>query len=285
MVNAAGQTPMGDTALKLAVPLVLIALWTLARRLRTFESVLDRYPYARAFAESALALAGAWSVGMVADLLREGVQHYGAFGRPGLYLRLAVYLGVSYSIARFLEAVAASHQRRGQGESLSRLSRAFLYGINLFVGLLAFLAANDFTTLTVVAGGVAALLAFALRQTLTDVVSGVALGIERSFRRQDWVMLEDGTAAVVIDMDWRATHLRGWDRATFLVPNSQLARQSMRLLPKRGALFADSPTVLMSGKEEPTRVKPLIEQAVGKCEEVQTRPAPVLRLADASTIP
>ncbi|SDL60480.1 mechanosensitive ion channel domain-containing protein [Aliiruegeria lutimaris] len=160
-----------------------------------------------------------------------------------------------------------------------------VYGVCLFAGLLVFLAANDFPRLTLVAGAFAAVLAFALRQTLTDVVSGVALSIERPFRRRDWVVLEDGTIAEVIDMDWRATHLRGWDRAIFVVPNAQLARQALRILPKSGQLYADTFTILVSGPEDPERVKSLLREAAQQCQALLPRPAPVIRLADASSLP
>lgn len=50
-------------------------------------------------------------------------------------------------------------------------------------------------------------MAVALHQTLTDIIVGVALSIEQPFHRRDWIRLEDGTDAEVIDMDWRATHL------------------------------------------------------------------------------
>ena len=246
---------------------------------------LEKYPFTSAFIEIALVLAGGWSLGTAAELFREALVSDQTLARPGMLVRIVMYLAVSFSVARLVEAAAISQERYGRGDGLSRLSRTFLYGICLFSGLLVFLATSDFPRLTVVAGGFAAILAFALRQTLTDVVAGVALTIERPFRRRDWVMLEDGTVAQVIDMDWRATHLRGWDRAVFILPNAQMARQGLRILPKAGQPYADTFTILVSGDEDPEQVKSLLGKAVQQCEAVQTRPAPVIRLADASTLP
>ena len=246
---------------------------------------LEKYPFTSAFIEIALVLAGGWSLGAAAEVLRGALVSDQTLARPGMSVRLVMYLAVSFSVGRLVEAAAISQERHGRGDGLSRLSRTFLYGVSLFSGLLVFLAANDFPRLTVVAGGFAAVLAFALRQTLTDVVAGVALTLERPFRRRDWVMLEDGTVAQVIDMDWRATHLRGWDRAIFLVPNAQLARQCLRILPKPGELYADTLTILVSGDADPEHVISLLGEAARQCEALLSRPAPVIRLADASSLP
>lgn len=274
-----------ESLLTVALPIMLIALWVLAVRLRMPSRGLGKYPFASAIIEIALALAGGWSLGTAAEFVRDALVSDHTLVRQGMLVRLVMYLAVSFSVGRLVEAAAVSRKLHGRGEGLSRLSRTFLYGLSLFVGLLVFLAANDFPRLAVVAGGFAALLAFGLRQTLTDIVSGVALSIERPFRRRDWVMLEDGTIAEVMDMDWRATHLRGWDRAIFLVPNAQLAHQSLRILPKRGQPYADSLTILVSGDEDPEHVKSLLEDAAKQCEALLPRPAPVIRLADASSIP
>ena len=275
----------GETLLKVALPVVLLVIWALAVRLRMLRGVLRKYPFTSAIIEIALVLGGGWSLGTAAEVLRDTLLSDQTLARPGLLVRLVLYLAVSFSVARLVEAAAVSRERRGHGDGLSQLSRTLLYGICLLAGLLVFFAANDFPRLTVVAGGFAAVLAFALRQTLTDVIAGVALGIERPFRRRDWVMLEDGTVAQVIDMDWRATHLRGWDRAIFLVPNAQLARQGLRILPRPGELYADSFTILVAGDEDPERVKSLLEEAARQCEALLSRPPPVIRLADASSLP
>ncbi|WP_165354798.1 mechanosensitive ion channel family protein [Tropicimonas sp. IMCC6043] len=285
MADATLATATDETLLKVALPIVLFALWTLAVRLRMLRGVLGKYPFTRAIIEIGLVLAGAWSLGTAAEVLRDTFLSDQMLAQPGMLVRLAMYLAVSFSVARLVEAAAVSRERHGEVDGLTRLSRTFLYGVCLLAGLLVFFAANDFPRLTVIAGGFAAVLAFALRQTLTDVVAGVALGIERPFRRRDWVMLEDGTVAQVIDMDWRATHLRGWDRAIFLVPNAQLARQGLRVLPKPGELYAETYTILVSGDEDPERVKSLLEEAARESEALLTRPAPVIRLADASSLP
>ena len=181
---------------------------------------------------------------------------------------------VALCTAKLIEAGYIRQQQRSGVSGLSQIFRTLLYGISLFLGLLTFLAANDFTRLSVVAGGFAAVLAFALRQSLTDVIAGITLGIQRPFLRRDWIMLEDGTVAEIVDMDWRATHLRGWDRAVFILPNARLAQQLVKILPKPGTPFAATYTILVSGEEEPARVKQALKEAVKGCDFDPVAPGP-----------
>ncbi|SFM63852.1 mechanosensitive ion channel family protein [Shimia aestuarii] len=276
---------MGETLLTVVLPILMLVIWALAVRFRMLRGVLGKYPFTSAIIEIALVLTGSWSLGTAAEIFRDTLLSDQTQTRPGMLVRLAMYLAISFSVARLVEAAAVSRERHGRGDGLSRLSRTFLHGVCVLAGLLVFFAANDFPRLTVVVGGFAAVLAFALRQTLTDIVAGAALSIEHPFKRRDWVMLEDGTVAQVVDMDWRATHLRGWDRAIFLVPNAQLASQCLRILPKPGELYAETYTILVSGDEDPKRVKSLLEEAARESETLLTRPAPVIRLADASSLP
>ena len=140
----------GETLLKVTLPIVLLALWALAARVRRLRGVLGKYPFTSAFIEMALVLAGGWSLGTAAEFLREALVSDQTLARPGMLARLVMYLAVSFSVGRLAEAAAISRERHGRGDGLSRLSRTFLYGVCLFSGLLVFLATNDFPRLTVV---------------------------------------------------------------------------------------------------------------------------------------
>ena len=271
--------------LKFAVPFALYGLWSLSRRIRQLSPVLDRHVFVRAGIEIVLTLGLGLSIGTLAQILSNMIFASQASAGHSMAFRLVMSMTVALCTAKLIEAGYIRQQQRSGVSGLSQIFRTLLYGISLFLGLLIFLAANDFTRLTVVAGGFAAVLAFALRQSLTDVIAGITLGIQRPFLRRDWIMLEDGTVAEIVDMDWRATHLRGWDRAVFILPNARLAQQLVKILPKLGTPFAATYTILVSGEEEPARVKQVLKEAVKGCDSILSRPAPVIRLADASNVP
>lgn len=72
-------------------------------------------------------------------------------------------------------------------------------------------------------GVVAIVVGLALQSTLSDVFSGIVLNTTKPYRLDDWVSI-DGTEGKVIEMDWRATHLRTSQGGTVVIPNSVAAK-------------------------------------------------------------
>lgn len=222
------------------------------------------------------------------------------FGRMGLSIwqgavrevtELLIILAVSSGVARLIELWLV-FQRPGQASGsremkLSQLGRTVLFGFCLFIGLLVYLSANDLapTELYVSTGAVAAVLAFAMQQTLGDLFAGIALSIERPFRIGDWLRFSDGMEGEVTDINWRATRLRGWDNTTYVVPNGELSRQSFTNLHGPDHVFAPWYLVNVSGDSDPQDVKTLLEQAAVHCEAILKEPAPVARLMDGTSNP
>ena len=72
-------------------------------------------------------------------------------------------------------------------------------------------------------GIVIAVIGFALRYLISDVFTGIALGLERPFNIGDWIELEDGTLGKVVEINWRATKLVTKQETAVVVPNTFLA--------------------------------------------------------------
>ena len=89
----------------------------------------------------------------------------------------------------------------------------------------------------------------------------------------------------MIDINWRSTRLREWDNSTFVVPNSQLARESFKNLYGAKHLYAPWYNVCVNGDADPGQVKAILEKAALKCNAVLRNPAPIARLVDGKTIP
>ncbi|MCG6897576.1 MAG: mechanosensitive ion channel family protein, partial [Thiocapsa sp.] len=112
----------------------------------------------------------------------------------------------------------------------------------------------------------AAVLGLALQRTLGDLFSGIALGIERPFKLGDWIELGDGTVGQVIDLNWRATRLRGWDNATHVIPNSKMAGEPLKNLHDDQHLFAPWYFVQIPPEVDPRFATALILDAALRCE-------------------
>lgn len=68
-----------------------------------------------------------------------------------------------------------------------------------------------------------AVLGFALRNTLGDIFSGIALGMESPFAIGDWIDATENCAGRVVEISWRATKLVTRDGVTLVVPNGLIA--------------------------------------------------------------
>jgi small-conductance mechanosensitive channel/CRP-like cAMP-binding protein len=64
-----------------------------------------------------------------------------------------------------------------------------------------------------------AVIGFALQDVLKNFFAGIALQADRSFDNGDWLMV-DGTPSQVIDISWRATHLRTNEGVEIFEPNA-----------------------------------------------------------------
>lgn len=76
-------------------------------------------------------------------------------------------------------------------------------------------------------GLVLAILGFAVRNALADVLSGIALGLEAPYRIGDWVEIDTMIRGRIVEIGWRTTRLLTRDDTYTILPNSQIARQRL----------------------------------------------------------
>jgi small-conductance mechanosensitive channel len=197
------------------------------------------------------------------------------------------YLACAWALARIIEVFLELRSEQSLGERLPKLLIGLIYGALLFVGLGLFLwqQGYSFTGVWVSTGVAAAVLGLALQKTLGDLFSGIALGLERPFKLGDWLELEGGIVGEVVDLNWRATRLRGWDNATHVIPNSRLAGESFKNLHDERHLYAPWYFVRIPAEVDPRFATALLLDAAMRCESVLRIPNPVVRLADAASVP
>jgi small-conductance mechanosensitive channel/CRP-like cAMP-binding protein len=140
-------------------------------------------------------------------------------------------------------------------------------------------AGVDLTGILATSAIITAVLAFAMQDTLGNVLGGLALQLDNSVRVGDWIQLDDGPSGRVVDIRWRSTTLetRRWE--TVVVPNSQLMktrftivgrREGAPLQWRRGIRFMIDPSV------PPARVTTLIDEEMREIliANVARAPAP-----------
>jgi small-conductance mechanosensitive channel/CRP-like cAMP-binding protein len=90
----------------------------------------------------------------------------------------------------------------------------------------------DVSSLVTTSAILTAVVAFAMQDTLGNVLSGLAIQLDNSVQVGDWVQLEH-VSGRVIDIRWRSTLIetRNWE--TVVVPNSQLMKTSVAIVGRR----------------------------------------------------
>ena len=105
-----------------------------------------------------------------------------------------------------------------------------LTGLSLGWGLLWLrLVGVDASQLFATSAIVTAVVAFAMQDTLGNVMGGVALQLDNSLRVGEWVQIDDLSGRVV-DVRWRFTEVVTRNRETVVVPNSWLMKNRFRVL-------------------------------------------------------
>lgn len=132
-------------------------------------------------------------------------------------------------------------------------------------------------------GVFAIVLGLALQNTLADVFSGVAVGLEQPFHVGDRITIGDHAEGVVIEMNWRSIRIQtdGEDVAT--IPNSIVARNQIinRSVPtERRAASVEIPTLSATRSEH---LIDLVRQALLLCPDILAEPAPGIALKRIGT--
>jgi small-conductance mechanosensitive channel len=271
----------------LLAALVLFALWRVGTKVVGERPLADHFPRLTAALDVLLLPV----LALVAGSLARFANHLAGAAELDLVLRqltlLGAYLVAAWALARLIEVSLALRSEQDVGERVPKLIIGLIYGVLLFVGLALFLwqAGYSFTGVWVSTGVAAAVLGLALQRTLGDLFSGIALGLEAPFRIGDWIELNDGTLGQVVDLNWRATRLRGWDNATLVIPNSRLAGESFKNLHAENHLYAPWYFVKIPAEIAPRFATALLLDAAMRCESVLKFPNPIVRLADASSVP
>jgi len=140
-------------------------------------------------------------------------------------------------------------------------------------------AGVDLTGILATSAIITAVLAFAMQDTLGNVLGGLAIQLDNSVRVGDWIQMEGGPSGRVIDIRWRSTAIETRDWSTVVIPNSALMksrftivgrREGAPLQWRRGIRFMIDPAV------PPARVIALIEEEMREImiANVARAPAP-----------
>ena len=149
----------------------------------------------------------------------------------GLYLVSQITLGLLRRISSRSEA------GRRVGPQVQEMARIGLFLVSVSI-LLDNLGVRVTALVTTLGVGSAAV-AFALRDTLSNLFAGFYIQADRPLGLGDYIRLDSGHEGLVEHIGWRSTHLRTLGNTTVVVPNERLSQAiitNLSLPDQRAAL-------------------------------------------------
>jgi small conductance mechanosensitive channel len=155
------------------------------------------------------------------------------------------------------------------------LLRFIKYGVFVF----AFLTVADQLEINVsslIAGvGIAGLaLSFAAQDTIANIISGIAIILDKPFQEGDWISIGDMHASVT-EIRLRTTVLTGFDNETVVVPNKQLSQERIinyTLTPK----IRIRVSIGIAYKEDMQKARDIMLESLKGDERILPDPAPMV---------
>src|SRR3989339_2084665 len=145
-------------------------------------------------------------------------------------------------------------------------------------------AGLDLGSIVATSAMITAVVAFAMQDTLGNILGGLALQLDNSIEIGDWIKVDDMVGRVV-DIRWRSTlvETRNWETVVF--PNSQLMKNKFLVLGRRIAQPVQWRRWVwfnVALNVSPTRVISVVEEAIRQTDiaDVAKNPLPNCVLMD-----
>jgi small-conductance mechanosensitive channel/CRP-like cAMP-binding protein len=123
-----------------------------------------------------------------------------------------------------------------------------------------------------------AVVGLAMQDTLGNLVSGLALQLQRPFDVGDWVEIDGGQqAGRIAEVTWRATTIMTVDHVEVILPNAGLAKASIRNYSRPSPVARRRVIVTASPASAPAIVHDVLIRSVAEVLGVLTSPQPSAR--------
>jgi small-conductance mechanosensitive channel len=193
-----------------------------------------------------------------------------------ILIGLALFTGLVFStrlLQRWLRENVLAQQRVDAGIAHSIDTAVGYAGIALALLIALSYAGLDITSLAIVAGALSVGIGFGLQSIVNNFVSGLILLVERPIKVGDWIVVgtEQGN---VRRISVRSTEIETFDRASLIVPNSELVTGRVLNWTHRNPLGRAVVKVFVTPTADPELVLELLRKCAEENPDAMKTPAP-----------
>ena len=128
-------------------------------------------------------------------------------------------------------------------------------------------------------GIVAIVIGLALQNTLSDVFSGIAVGLDQPFSPGDRVAIGNEIEGIVVQLNWRSIRIETDGDDVVTIPNSIVAKSHIINRTEHSERRLVSVEIVTSAAASADHVIDLLRQAVMMCPTILEKPAPSVSLS------
>ena len=195
-------------------------------------------------------------------------------GGFGPHLLLAAWWIACGRLAVHCGRLLLGGKTRGQEVRIvSDLLAAVIYLTTIFA-IIRFAFGLPIGGLLATSGIIAIVLGLALQSTLSDVFSGIAVGLERPYKPGDLVAVEGGVEGTVVQVNWRSTQIATGYNNIVIIPNSIIAKSRLENRSAPTTMRGDNVVLSLDPHIDPRRCMAALSAAVRACTIPLAAPAP-----------
>ena len=223
------------------------------------------------------------------DLIRWTMQALSGFQMGSIRISI---IDIFLAIAVFLAAMAGTRflQRQLSERVLERtnlpagirhsLNAGFGYAGVIIAALLSISVTGiDLSNLALVVSALSVGIGFGLQNVVNNFISGLILLVERPIKVGDWVRV-GSDEGIVKKIQFRATELETWQRASVIIPNAEIISTSVTNLTHRDRYGRVEVGVGVAYGSDVEKVREILLDVAEKNEQVSRQPAPTVVFCD-----
>jgi len=125
-------------------------------------------------------------------------------------------------------------------------------------------------------------ISLAVKDSLTNVLGGIQLVLDKTFKVGDKVQLESGEMGVILDIGLRSTKLKTFDNEVIYIPNGSLANAKIKNFTQPDLSVRVNVNFGVEYGTDPEKVRQVIFDAIRKMDGILEDPPPDVQFLQMS---